>query len=123
MDEREQLVRGSLTRALLVSAAAVVGLLVWGRAGWALAFAIGAAVSLGNFWMIAAAAARLVPGTSAGWGGLWRGSLVRFGIAALVLAVALVVFKVSLVPLVAGLLLAQAWMVGHWLWTSLRALP
>jgi hypothetical protein len=123
MDEREQFVRGTLTGALLVSAAAVVGLLVWGRAGWAFGFAIGAGVSLGNFWLVATAVTRLASaGGPAGWAGLWRGSLARFGIVGLVLVLALVVFKVSLAPLVAGLLLAQVWMVGHWLWSSIRAL-
>jgi hypothetical protein len=122
MDEREQFVRGTLTGALLMSAAAVAGLLVWGRASWALAFGIGAGVSLGNFWLVATAVIRLTSTGGPGWAGLWRGSLARFGIVGLVLVLALVVVKVSLVPLVAGLLLTQVWMVGHWLWSSIRAL-
>lgn len=122
-DERERFVRGSLAGASLASAIAAAGLVLWGRPGWALAFAIGAGVSLGNFWLVAAGVTRLLTGgASVGWGGIWKGSLARFGIAGLVLLLALVLFKVSPAPLFAGLVLAQAWMVGHWLWASLRAL-
>ncbi len=91
-----------------------------GRLAAAIAFAIGAGISLINFRLIARAVGSLDLEARAGWGELWRSGLLRFGLAGAVLFVALVVVRLPFLPLVAGLLLAQLWMLAHWLWTSLR---
>jgi hypothetical protein len=123
LDERERFVRGTLTGALVAGAAGVVALAAAGRPGWALAFAIGAGISLLNFRLIAHAVGSLDPqGPSPGWRSLWKGGVTRFGIAAAALVLALAVFRVPFLPLAAGLLVTQLWMLGHWLWLSARAL-
>jgi hypothetical protein len=121
VDERERFVRGTLTGALALGAVGAGILLLAGRPAWAAAFIAGAAISLGNFRLIAAAVGRL--GGEVEWRGLWKGSLIRFALAGLALYLALAVFRAPLLPVVAGLLLTQAWMIGHWLWLALRALP
>jgi hypothetical protein len=122
LDERERFVRATLTGALFASAVGMLAFTLAGRPAAGLAFAIGAGISLINFRLIAKAVGSLdLEAPRAGWGELWKGGLVRFGIAGGVLFLALVVVRVSFLPLVAGLLLAQLWMLGHWLWTSLRA--
>ncbi|MFB3820391.1 MAG: hypothetical protein ACE147_22260 [Candidatus Methylomirabilales bacterium] len=120
MDERERFIRGTLTGALALGAAGSGLLLLAGRPAWAAAFAAGAGISLGNFRLIAAAVGRL--GGEVEWRGLWKGSLVRFALAGLALYLILVVFRAPLLPVVAGLLLTQAWMIGHWLWLATKAL-
>jgi hypothetical protein len=121
LDERERFVRGTFAGALLVSAAVAGILLLSGRPAWAVAFATGAGISLLNFRLIAVAVGRLgAAEPQAGWRGLWRGSLIRFGLAAGLLVLALVVLRLALLPLVAGLLAAQVWMVGQWLRMALR---
>ncbi len=121
MDERERFVRATFTGALFATVAGALALTVAGRPAAALAFLVGAGISLINFRLIATAVGALdLDAPRAGWGELWKGGLVRFGIAGAMLFLALVVFRVSFLPLVAGLLLAQFWMLGHWLWTSLR---
>jgi hypothetical protein len=125
VDERERFVRGTSAGALLACAAGAVALLAAGRPAWALAFAVGAGISLGNFRLIAGAVRALDQGGGGAawrWRDLWKGGLIRFGITGAVLVLALVVFRAPLLPLVAGLLVAQLWMIGHWLWVSVRAL-
>jgi hypothetical protein len=114
-------VRGTLLGALLAAAAGVVGCLLWGRGEAALGFAIGAGVSALNFRLIAAAVGQLDP-RSPGWRGVWKGALARFALAGGVLVLALAVFRLSLLPLAAGLLVTQCWMIGQWLWYSLKTL-
>jgi hypothetical protein len=99
----------------------VLACLAAGRVQWGLAFAVGAAIPLANLRLIAATVGRL---GSAGHGAsrmMWRGALFRFGMAGLVLVAAVVVLRLALLPLIAGLLLVQAWIIGQWLWYSLRA--
>ena len=105
-----------------MGAAGTVVLLLFGRAGWAVAFALGAAVSLGNFHLITLAVARLTdpdPGQASRH--LWKGALFRFAIVGIVLFVAVVVFRVNVLALLVGLLLTQMAMVGIWLVRSVKA--
>jgi hypothetical protein len=53
---------------------------------------------------------------------LWKGAIFRLAITGIVLVVALVVFRVSLPALVAGLLIAQMAMITLWLERALRSL-
>lgn len=114
LNEREAFVRGSLWGAAIVGAAGVAGLALVGRGAWAAAFGLGAAISLGNVWLISRAVAQLGDEGVAlsAW---WKGSLLRFVLVGLVLVAALLLFRLNLIALVAGLLLTQMWMVGDWL--------
>ncbi len=108
--------------AFVVGAAGTVALLFSGRVAWALAFGLGAAVSLGNFHLITQAVARLTdpdPGKASRH--LWKGALFRFAIVGIVLFVAVVVVRVNVLALLAGLLLTQLVMLGIWLVRSMRA--
>jgi uncharacterized membrane protein YGL010W len=53
-------------------------------------------------------------------GHLWKGALFRFGIVAIVLFVAVAVFHVNVLALMAGLLLTQLVMIVYWIVQSLR---
>jgi hypothetical protein len=53
---------------------------------------------------------------------LWKGALFRFAISGAVLIAALLVLRVSLPALVAGLLMTQVSMIAFWLMRALRAL-
>lgn len=123
LSERETFVRVTALGAGAVAGAAVIALALWGRWAWAVGFAVGALVSLGNFQLIARAvggAAGLDGGRAANT--LWTGALFRFGIAGAALAVALLVFRVSLPALVAGLLVTQVTMIALWLLRAMRSL-
>lgn len=124
MDERESFAHRTLVGALLVGAAGVVVLLLIGRSSLAVAFGLGAAVSLGNFHLITRAVARLAePDTRQASRHLWKGALFRFLIVGIVLFAAVVVFRVNVLALVAGLLATQLVMVGYWLLRSVQAIP
>lgn len=123
MDERDAFVRGTLLGASAVAAVAVVGCALWSRWDWAAGFAVGALISLGNFTLIA----RAIAGGAAEDGGrashkAWRGALFRFGITGAVLIAALLIFRVSLPALVAGLVVTQVTMIALWLVRAMRAL-
>ena len=95
--------------------------MLFGRTGWAVGFGVGAAVSLGNFHLITHAVTRLTdpdPGKASRH--LWKGALFRFAIVGIVLFVAVVVLRVNILALVAGLLLTQLIMVSIWLVGSIR---
>jgi hypothetical protein len=123
LGERETFVRGTLEGAATLAGALVVGLALWGRLDWALGFAVGALVNLGNFHLIARAVCGM-----AGLGGerplgvFWKGALFRFAAAGAALVVALLVFHVSLPALVAGLVITQVTMIALWLVRALRSL-
>jgi hypothetical protein len=122
LNERETFVRGTVASAATIGLAGTIGLALWGSGAWALAFGIGSAISLGNFWLIAAATARLgQSGNAPAAGHLWKGAVFRFALAGVVLLLSLAVFRVHLLGLVAGLFITQAWMVCHWLVRMLRA--
>jgi hypothetical protein len=123
LGEPETFVRGTLLGAAAVSGAIVIGLLLWGRWDWAVGFAAGALISLGNFQLIA----RAVGGVAGTQGpravnALWKGALFRFAISGALLVAALLLLRVSLPALVAGLLITQATMVVVWLFRSMRSL-
>jgi hypothetical protein len=124
LDERESFIRRTLVGALLVGAAGAVALLLFGRPGWAVAFGLGAAVSLGNFHLITRAVTRLTdPDTREAPGHLWKGALFRFAIVGAVLFVAVVVLRVNILALMAGLLATQLFMIGYWIVRSARTNP
>ena len=106
----------------VLGAAGVIGIALLGRGVWAMAFGIGAALSLANFWLIAQATSCLgVSGEAPAPRRLWRGAVFRFSLVGAVLVLALVVLRVNLVGLVAGLVITQVWMLCHWLFRSLQA--
>ncbi|HYL80642.1 MAG TPA: ATP synthase subunit I [Candidatus Acidoferrum sp.] len=120
MDERETFVRRTLAGALVVGVAGVVVLLLTGRRAWAGAFGLGAAISLGNFHLIVRAVRGLDrPGPGASRH-LWKGTLLRFAIVAAMLVLGVVVLRIDVLALVAGLLVTQGVMVAYWLTWSLR---
>jgi hypothetical protein len=122
LDERETFIRRTLVGALLVGAAGVVVLLLFGRPGWAVAFGLGAAVSLGNFHLITRAVTRLTDSETRGVRGhLWKGALFRFAIVGVVLFVAVVALRMNILALMAGLLATQLFMIGYWIVRSARA--
>jgi ATP synthase I subunit len=123
LGEQATFVRGTLLGGSLMAGAAVIGLAAWGRWAWAIGFAVGALVSLGNFQLIAHAVGGVVHaegGRAAGT--LWRGALFRFGISGAVLVVALLIVRVSLPALVAGLVITQVTMIVLWFARALRSL-
>jgi hypothetical protein len=121
--DQDAFVRGTLMGAAAVVGAAVIGLGLWGRWAWAFGFAIGALISLGNFRLIVSAVGGVIgsDGTRAAHV-LWKGALFRFAISGAVLIAALLVLRVSLPALVAGLLITQVSMIMFWLMRALRAL-
>lgn len=114
MDDREQFIRSTLALAAGIGAAGLVACLVLGRGGWAAGYGIGAAISLGNFFLIARAVMGMSGESPEARGRLWKGSLFRFGIVGLVLMGALLVFREALLAFVAGLLLTQGGMIAWW---------
>lgn len=123
MNERETFVRSTVLGAAAVAGVAVVGLGAWSRWDWAGGFAVGALVSLGNFHLIARAVggvADVETGRAANT--LWKGALFRFGLTGAALVVALLVFRISLPALVAGLLITQLTMIALWLVRAMRSL-
>jgi hypothetical protein len=124
LDERETFVRRTLVGALVVGAAGGVVLLLSGHSGWAAAFSLGAAVSLGNFHLITRAVRGLTGSdTAQAARHLWKGALFRFAIVGIVLVLAVVVLRVNVLALLAGLILTQLGMIGYWLVRSVRTIP
>ena len=122
MDERDAFIRRTLAGAAGVGSAGTVVLLLFGRFGWAAGFALGVAVSLGNFHLITRAVLRLTDTeTTQASGHLWKGALFRFGIVVIVLLAAVMVFRVNVVALLAGLLITQIVMIGYWIVRSVRS--
>ena len=121
MDNSESFIRRTLAGAVAVGVAGTAALLAFGRPGWAVGYALGAAISLGNFHLITRAVMHLTElDTKRAPGHLWKGALFRFGIVAIVLFVAVAVFHVNVLALMAGLLLTQLVMIVYWIVQSLR---
>ena len=121
MDEPESFIRWTLAGAIVVGAAGTVALLAFGRLGWAAGYALGAAISLGNFHLITRAVTRLTElDAKRAPGHLWKGALFRFGFVAIVLFVAVAVFHVNVLALIVGLLLTQLVMIVYWIVESVR---
>jgi len=124
LDERETFVHQTLAGALIVGAAGAVVLWLFGRPGWAVGFGLGAAVSVGNFQLITRSVGHLAgPAADRASRHLWKGAFFRFGIVAIVLFLAVAVFKVNILALLAGLVLTQLGMVGFWLLRSVQTIP
>jgi hypothetical protein len=122
LDERALFIRETLATAAAVGLAGAVLLLCLGSGAGALAYAAGAAVSLGNFLLIARAVKALGATEAVALHGLfWKGSLFRFGVMAAAVGGALAVFRTSLVALLAGLLATQVAMITVWLVRAVRA--
>ncbi len=122
LDEPKSFIRRTLAGASVVGAAGAVALFAFGHPGWAVGFALGAAISLGNLHLITRAVTRLteLDGKRAP-GHLWKGALLRFGIVAIVLFMAVAIFHVNVLALIAGFLLTQLTMIVSWIVHSLRA--
>ena len=54
---------------------------------------------------------------------LWKGALFRFVIVGIILFLAVVVLRVNVPALLAGLVLTQLGMIGYWLLRSARTIP
>ena len=123
LDAPETFVRQTLVGAFAVGAAGGIALLLFGRPGWAVAFSLGAAVSLGNFHLITWAVGRLTdPDTTQASRHLWKGALFRFAVVGSILVLAVVVIRLNVLALLAGFILTQLVMIGYWLLRSARAI-
>ncbi len=123
LDERETFVRRTLVGAVVVGAAGGTVLLLFGHPGWAVAFSLGAAVSLGNFHLITRAVRGLTESDARPASRhLWKAALFRFIIVGIVLFLAVVVLQVNVLALLAGLVLTQLGMIGYWLVRSARTM-
>jgi hypothetical protein len=122
LDERALFIRETLATAAAVGLAGAVLLLCLGSGVGALAYGAGAAVSLGNFLLIARAVKALGAAEAVSLRGLfWKGSLFRFSVMAAAVGGALALFRGALVALLAGLLITQVAMVAVWLVRAVRA--
>jgi hypothetical protein len=97
LNEQDRFVKRTEWGALALAAAGGLALLLFGRQGWAVAYLLGCAVSLGNFHLIVRGVRGLVDGPS---GPQARrragvGAALRFLVAAVVLALAVVVLRVN----------------------------
>jgi hypothetical protein len=121
LDERALFIRETLATAAATGATGAALLLLLGYGAGAAAYGTGAAVSLGNFLLIARAVKDLGASEAVALRGqFWKGSLFRFGIMAAAVGGALAIFRGSFVALLAGLLITQVAMVTVWLVRALR---
>jgi ATP synthase I chain len=120
LDEHDRFVKRTELGALALAAAGGLVLALLGRWGWAAGFLLGCAAILGNFLLIVRGVRGLVAGPP---GALARrragvGAALRFLIAAAVLVLAVVVLRVNVLALLAGLVLTQFGMIVYWLLAS-----
>ena len=119
LDERDRFIRQTLVGACIVGAAGGLLLVLFGRPGWAVAFSLGAAISLGNFHLITRAVTGLIgPDVTQASRHMWKGALFRFVIVAAVLFLVVAVLRVNVLALLAGLVLTQVSMIVGWLFRS-----
>ncbi len=123
MDEQHRFVKRTEWGALALAVAGGLVLALFGRWEWTVGYLLGCAVSLGNFHLIVRGVRGLVAGPS---GTLARrragvGAALRFLIAAAVLVLAVVVLRVNVLALLAGLMLTQLGMIVYWLLSSVHA--
>jgi hypothetical protein len=99
-------------------------LLLFGHFGWVVVFGLGVVVSFGNFHLITRAVRGLTePNTKPTSQHLWKKTLFRFIIVAIILFLAVAVLRVNVLALLAGLVLTQLGMIGYWLVRSVRTIP
>jgi hypothetical protein len=121
--EHDTFVKRTEWGALVLGAAGGLVLAALGHWGWAAGFGLGSAVSLGNFHLIVRGVRGLVavpPGATAGRR-VWNGAVLRFLVAGVALVLAVVVLRVNVLALLAGLIVTQLGMIAYWLLASLRA--
>ena len=123
MEEQDTFVKRTEWGALVLGAAGGLVLAALGHWGWAAGFGLGSAVSLGNFHLIVRGVRGLVagpPGAAVGRR-VWSGAALRFLIAGAALILAVVVLRVNVLALLAGLIVTQVGMIVSWVLASLRA--
>lgn len=122
MEEHDTFVKRTEWGALVLGVAGGLVLAVLGSWGWATGFVLGSGVSLGNFHLIVRGVGRLMAAPSGAPAGrrMWSGAALRFLVAGAALVLAVVVLRVNVLALLAGLVVTQLGMIGYWLWASLR---
>jgi hypothetical protein len=110
---------------LAVAGVACVALAVAGPRGWAAGAAVGAAVALGNFWLLARAVLSLAgaaQGAGPGGRAAWRGAALRIVLAGAALGLALLFLPVHPLGVAAGLVGVHAGMAAVWMAASLAGI-
>ena len=122
MDEQRAFVRGTVQGALAVAGSGLILFLLLKMWEWALGFAVGAALSLGNFHLIVRAVSRLgSPPLRGGGVSPWRGALTRLLVVGSLLYVALRYLRVNVFGLALGLVAVQVGMLAVLLWRGFPA--
>ena len=126
MNEQGAFVRDTVQGALAVAGSGLVLFLLLKMWEWALGFAVGAALSLGNFHLIVRAVSHLEPPTASSPAGgreghPWRGAFTRLLVAGGVLYVALRYLRVNVFGLALGLVAVQVGMLAVLLWRGFPA--
>lgn len=112
MDEQRDLLRRVARGALWLVVGGGALLAALGRWDWALGFAVGGGISLGNFSLIARAVAQGSGGQALRPARVLRGSLLRLGLTGLALFLVVVYLPVNLIALALGLLAVQVVVVA-----------
>jgi hypothetical protein len=120
LDEHATFAKRTEWGALALAAAGGLVLALFGRWGWAAGFLLGCAVSLGNFHLIVRGVRTLVgaPADARARRRAGVGAALRFLVAAAILVLAVVVLRVNVLALLAGLMLTQFGMIVYWLLAS-----
>ena len=125
MDSPALFVRRTLWGGFAAGCVACAALAVAGPRGWSAGAAVGGAVALGNFWLLARAVVRLgggKRGLGALRGAAWRGAALRFTLAGAALVLALLVLPVHPLGVAAGLVGVHVAMTVIWMATSLAGI-
>ncbi len=112
MEEQRDLLRRVARGALWLLAGGGALLTALGRWDWALGFALGGGISLGNFSLIARAVAEGRGTKELRPARVLRGSLLRLGLTGLALFLVVVYLPVNLIALALGLLAVQVVVVA-----------
>ena len=125
MDSPALFVRRTLWGGFAAGCVACVALAGAGPRGWGVGAAVGAAVALGNFWLLARAVLSLAgagrdacPAPRAAW----RGAALRIVLAGAALGLALLFLPVHPLGVVAGLVGVHAGMAAVWMAVSLAGI-
>jgi len=125
LDSPALFVRRTLWGGFAAGCVACVALAVAGPPGWGAGAAVGAAVALGNFWLLARAVVRLGGGERGPQvlrGAAWRGAALRFTLAGAALVLALLVLPVHPFGVAAGLVGVHVAMTAMWMAASLAGI-
>ncbi|HEV8663467.1 MAG TPA: ATP synthase subunit I [Candidatus Methylomirabilis sp.] len=112
MDEQRELLRRVARGALWLVVGGGALLAALGRWQWALGFAVGGGISLGNFSLIARAVAQASGEQVLRPARVLRGSLFRLGLTGLALFLVVIYLPVNLIALASGLLAVQVVVVA-----------